>query len=269
VGLLRGILNGESIVERKLDSERTVVKKMVRKEINQALRNRGGGTGIRLVDNYNFTGSGGGAFGGSGGTTIGFRWLGAYDNGTAYVPYDVVSYNGSVYICVANTTGNIPTTDAYWDLFASKGDTGATGAAGADGQGFTWLGAYNGATAYVPYDVVEEDGSAYVCILASTGNTPPNGTYWELMASKGDTGATGPAGASSTVISNETPSGTKNSSNLVFTLANTPNPLTSTTITINGVRYYYTTHYTVSGTTLTMINLAPDSDDIFIAGYVY
>ena len=50
---------------------------------------------------------------------------------------------------------------------------------------FNWQGAYNGATAYVVDDVVESGGSAYVCILASTGNTPPNATYWELMASKG------------------------------------------------------------------------------------
>ena len=50
---------------------------------------------------------------------------------------------------------------------------------------FKWQGAYNGATAYVVDDVVESSGSAYVCILASTGNTPPNATYWELMASKG------------------------------------------------------------------------------------
>jgi hypothetical protein len=50
---------------------------------------------------------------------------------------------------------------------------------------FKWQGAYNGATAYVVDDVVESSGSAYVCILASTGNTPPNATYWELMSQKG------------------------------------------------------------------------------------
>ena len=50
---------------------------------------------------------------------------------------------------------------------------------------FKWQGAYNGATAYVVDDVVESGGSAYVCIAATTGNTPPNASYWELMASKG------------------------------------------------------------------------------------
>lgn len=53
---------------------------------------------------------------------------------------------------------------------------------------FNWKGAYAGGTAYVVDDVVESGGSSYVCILASTGNTPPNGTYWNLMA-QGGTGA--------------------------------------------------------------------------------
>ena len=50
---------------------------------------------------------------------------------------------------------------------------------------FNWKGAYAGGTAYVVDDVVEYNGSSYICILASTGNLPTNATYWELMASKG------------------------------------------------------------------------------------
>lgn len=53
---------------------------------------------------------------------------------------------------------------------------------------FRWRGAYNNSTAYVVDDVVESAGTSYVCILASTGNTPPNGTYWEVMAQKGTNG---------------------------------------------------------------------------------
>ena len=55
---------------------------------------------------------------------------------------------------------------------------------------FNWKGAYAGGTAYVVDDVVESGGSSYVCILASTGNTPPNGTYWNLMAQGGTGSAT-------------------------------------------------------------------------------
>ena len=56
---------------------------------------------------------------------------------------------------------------------------------------FNWKGAYSGATAYVVDDVVESGGNSYVCILASTGNTPPNATYWELMAQAGTNGTNG------------------------------------------------------------------------------
>lgn len=57
-------------------------------------------------------------------------------------------------------------------------------------MGIIWQGAYNGATAYVVDDAVSYNGSSYICILNSTGNLPTNGTYWEIIASKGDTGAT-------------------------------------------------------------------------------
>jgi hypothetical protein len=70
-----------------------------------------------------------------------------------------------------------------------KGDTGD------DGLDITWRGAYSGATAYAVNDAVSYNGSSYICILSSTGNLPTNGTYWNLMASKGDTGATGATGA--------------------------------------------------------------------------
>lgn len=56
--------------------------------------------------------------------------------------------------------------------------------------GIIWRGAYSGATAYVVNDGVSYNGSSYICILASTWNLPTNGTYWEIIASKWDTGAT-------------------------------------------------------------------------------
>jgi hypothetical protein len=68
------------------------------------------------------------------------------------------------------------------------------GAPGADGQGFTWKGAWSGATAYVAYDVVSSGGSIYVCTAPNTNQVPPNVLYWDLGASKGDTGNTGAAG---------------------------------------------------------------------------
>lgn len=76
-----------------------------------------------------------------------------------------------------------------------QGPAGANGANGADGTSFTWKGAYNALTAYVPDDVVSYGGSSYICIQNSTGNLPTNVLYFELMASIGATGATGSTGS--------------------------------------------------------------------------
>jgi len=42
--------------------------------------------------------------------------------------------------------------------------------------------AYNGATAYVVGNQVVQGGITYYCILATTGNSPPNATYWYPLA---------------------------------------------------------------------------------------
>ena len=53
---------------------------------------------------------------------------------------------------------------------------------------FNWKGTYGGGTPYVVDDVVEYNGSSYICILASTGNLPTNATYFEQMSSAGTDG---------------------------------------------------------------------------------
>ena len=59
---------------------------------------------------------------------------------------------------------------------------------------FNWKGTYAGGTAYVVDDVVEYNGSSYICILASTGNLPTNATYFEQMSAKGTDGTNGTNG---------------------------------------------------------------------------
>ena len=114
-------------------------------------------------------------------------YQGTYAGGTTYYPNDVVSYNNSSYICILQSTGNLPTNTTYWSLLALAGTNGT------NGTSFTWLGAYNGATAYVANDVVSYNNSSYICILASTGNLPTNTTYWSLMALAGAGDVVGPA----------------------------------------------------------------------------
>ncbi|WP_245471193.1 carbohydrate-binding protein [Bradyrhizobium genosp. SA-3] len=62
-------------------------------------------------------------------------------------------------------------------------------------KAFQLRGAWSGATAYSVGDVVSLSGSSYACVLDHTNHTPPNATYWQLLAGKGDTGATGATGA--------------------------------------------------------------------------
>lgn len=61
------------------------------------------------------------------------NYTGAYNGATAYITGDAVSYNGSSYVALGATTGNLPTDVAFWQLLAAQGATGATGAAGANG----------------------------------------------------------------------------------------------------------------------------------------
>lgn len=45
--------------------------------------------------------------------------------------------------------------------------------------------AYNGATAYVPGNLVTSGGNVYYCVANTTGNIPPNATYWYLQPATG------------------------------------------------------------------------------------
>jgi hypothetical protein len=69
-------------------------------------------------------------------------------------------------------------------------------------------------------------------------------------------------------IDGETPSGTKNGSNKVFTLAHTPNPASSVRVFLNGQRLTLTGDYTFAGNTITFVS-APVSADVLLADYRY
>ena len=55
-----------------------------------------------------------------------FRWKGAYSNTYTYGQYDVAYYNGSSYVCVLGTVGNIPTNTTYWEKMAAAGAEGGS-----------------------------------------------------------------------------------------------------------------------------------------------
>lgn len=71
---------------------------------------------------------------------IALSWQGAWLTSTAYVAGQSVSNGGSGYVCTADHTSGASTEPGvggswagYWDLLASKGDTGATGSTGSTG----------------------------------------------------------------------------------------------------------------------------------------
>lgn len=49
---------------------------------------------------------------------------GAYNNAAIYLVGESVSYNGSSYVAIQTTTGNLPTDTTYWQLLALGVATG-------------------------------------------------------------------------------------------------------------------------------------------------
>jgi hypothetical protein len=120
-------------------------------------------------------------------------WRGAYNAGTTYGVNDVVSYQNSSYVCIAPSTGNLPTNTSFWALMAQAGATGYTGYTGYTGASST----VTGPTGYT--------GSAGTpsTVTGPTGYTGPAGTqgttgytgYTGVAGSASSTGATGYTGA--------------------------------------------------------------------------
>jgi hypothetical protein len=62
----------------------------------------------------------------------------------------------------------------------------------------------------------------------------------------------------------ETPSGTINGSNKVFTLANTPDDSANVAVHVDGLFQRTTTDYTISGTTITFVTAPALGQDVFV-----
>ena len=69
------------------------------------------------------------------------------------------------------------------------------GAAGANGQSIHWMGSYGALTNYVAYDAVSYQGTSYLAIASSTGQTPSSSpSYWSVLAAQGSQGTYGSQG---------------------------------------------------------------------------
>ena len=122
---------------------------------------------------------------------------------------------------------------------------------------------------------LENDGSNNLRIAASAAGAGLTGGAGSALAVGAGTGITVNAddvAVNSTTVQfkadeiyNETPSGSINSSNVTFTLANTP-VTGSVQLYLNGLRQRLTTDFTMSGGTITMTT-APTTGDNLIADY--
>jgi hypothetical protein len=139
--------------------------------------------------------------------SIKFNWQGAYAGGTAYAVDDVVSYNGSSYVCTAASTGNLPTDTNFWDQMSSAGTNGT------DGTDLT-------TTLTTQGDILYRDGSglqrlpkgtANQVLKMNSGATAPEygtistGAYSIAQISRSGLGSTSHAGSSNTAYNFGTP----------------------------------------------------------------
>jgi hypothetical protein len=102
--------------------------------------------------------------------------------------YDPISYPGS------------------WQLVAARGVNGSDGNQGPQGndgpQGpagqsaYNWRGTWDYGSYYNQNDVVNYDGSSYVCINGNSNNSPYEGSWlWGLIARRGEQGPQGNSGS--------------------------------------------------------------------------
>lgn len=108
----------------------------------------------------------------------GIVWKTAYDGATTYYANDAVSYLGTAYVCIATTTGNLPTNATYWSVFASSGSAGATG--GGSDQIF-WE---NGKTVTTSYTMTTNKNAVTagpITINNGVTVTIPDGSTWTVV----------------------------------------------------------------------------------------
>ena len=114
--------------------------------------------------------------------TTGFRFIGDWLIGTAYLVGDVVRLGGYTYLCTTNSTGHRPPNVSYWQRLNS---------------GIFWKDTWTNATLYDAGDAVQHGVNSYICILAHTSdqvtlqNRPDQdvtGVNWNLLSGGAEVG---------------------------------------------------------------------------------
>jgi hypothetical protein len=106
---------------------------------------------------------------------------GAYAGGTTYYPNDIVTYNNSTYICILQSTGNLPTNATYWSLLAAAGAGDVVGPASSTDS---VLAVYDGTTGkLLKNSTMAIDSVGYI---NSPQNSQSGSTYTLLLGDAGD-----------------------------------------------------------------------------------
>lgn len=113
-----------------------------------------------------------------------FSFVGTYSPTTQYYQWNMVYYNGNIYLAKKNSVGQTPignTSDPYWVLLSNKGDKGDKGDPGTN---LTYVGNWSATVSYSINQLVTYNSSAYVCIQnTSPGIDPSNNSYWNVFMS--------------------------------------------------------------------------------------
>ena len=128
---------------------------------------------------------------GTNGTDFGIYYLGNYNSSSGYVPNIAVvrGSDGQLYLAKASgQLGDPVGNTAEWEVWIPKG---ADGDDGTNGTSLTARGAWTDSENYAINDIVNFEGSSYVCIVGVTAGTdvapyPQHiGAYWQLLAQGG------------------------------------------------------------------------------------
>lgn len=123
-----------------------------------------------------------------------FNPRGGWDRLVVYSPLDLVSHEGSSYICLVSNIGDAPTFfSTVWMVLAEKGDPGQLNPRGI----------WQRSVVYDRLDVVSYQGSSWIARRESIGRAPAESSFWMLLAERGMSiggaqgaqGDTGPAGS--------------------------------------------------------------------------
>jgi hypothetical protein len=112
-------------------------------------------------------------------------------------------------------------------------------------------------------------GNDRVAVINSNGEVEGAvGSLADCVHVDGSSGTCGGSGSAPAFVDAETPAGTINGTNAVFTLAQSPNPGSSLSIYRNGLLQKLTTDYTVSSNAITFVTASrPQTGDILTAFY--